>query len=167
MAGGRALPAREVSLRAFRRRASLRLFELRWMASLISRMLRSISASSSSSDAPSALTLAWMVEAKTSSPSDSVEMAALLSRSSAASHSTASTVTLSLFSPAVRSARSTSSGTASVMERCVRTSVMTVSGKLPHRPSLHSMTRSPGFTCSGPAVSMTGLPGLPRQVKST
>ena len=48
--------------------------------------------------------LAWMVEANTSSPSDWVEMPIVLSLSSAASHSTASTETLSLFAPPLRSA---------------------------------------------------------------
>jgi len=137
------------------------------MASLISRMLRSISASSRSSALASVPRLAWMVDAKTSSPSDRVEMPLLLSTSSAASHSTASTVTLSLFSPASRKARSTSSGTASEMPFLTMISVMTWSLRLPHRPSEHSITRSPGCTSSGPAVSITGLPGLPRQVKST
>ncbi len=108
-----------------------------------------------------------MVDAKTSSPSESVEMALLLSVSSADSHSTASTVTLSLFSPASRSARSASSGTASVTPRRARVSVITWSDSAPHKPSEHSITRSPGCTSSGPAVSITGLPGLPRQVKST
>ena len=108
-----------------------------------------------------------MVLAKTSSPSAVVEMPPLVSSTSAASHSTASTVTLSLRSPATRSARSTSSGTASEMGRVARMSVMMASDTLPHRPSEHSMTLSPGFTSSGPAVSTTGRPGLPRQVNST
>ncbi len=130
-------------------------------------MLRSISASSRSSALASVPRLAWMVDANTSSPRDSVEIALLLSVSSADSHSTASTVTLSLFSPASRNARSASSGTASVTLRRARISVMTLSGSAPHSPSEQSITRSPGCTSKGPAVSITGLPGLPRQVKST
>ncbi len=108
-----------------------------------------------------------MVEAKTSSPSDIVDTPSALSRSSAASHSTASTVTLSLPSPPARRASSTSSGTASEIGCLASTSVMTPSSTVPHRPSEHSIKRSPGYTTSGPAVSITGLPGLPRQVKST
>ena len=92
---------------------------------------------------------------------------ALPSTSSAASNSTANAVTLSLLSPATRSARSTNSGTASLIAWLVSTAAMVVSATLPHKPSLHSSTRSPGCINSGPAVSTTGLPGLPRQVKST
>jgi hypothetical protein len=135
------------------------------MASLISRIERSISASSRSSGA-SAARLAWMVDANTSSPRPWWTCRSA-SVSSADSHSTASTVTLSLLAPAVRSASSTSSGTASEIGRRASCSVMSASPTLPHRPSEHSSTRSPGCISSGPAVSTTGLPGLPRQVKST
>ena len=111
--------------------------------------------------------LAWMVEAKTSSLSDSVETPLALSPSSVDSHSTLSTVTLSHLGPPWRSAISTSSGTASEIGWRASCSVMTLSLKMPHRPSEHSMTRSPGCISMGPTVSTTGLPGLPRQVKST
>src|SRR5688500_8346874 len=74
----------------------------RRIASLISRIDRSISASSSSSAGSWPSTLAWMVDANTSSPSVWVEMPPVESPSSADSHSTEITVTLSLFGPPLR-----------------------------------------------------------------
>src|SRR6185436_20401065 len=139
----------------------------RRMASLISLIERSISASSSSSGTSWPITLAWIVDAKTSSPSVCVEMPEPLSAASALSHSIASTETLSLFGPPLRRACSTSSGTASEMAFFASCSVITASVTLPHRPSEHSSRRSPGCSSKGPTVSTTGLPGLPRQVKST
>jgi hypothetical protein len=112
--------------------------------------------------------LAWMVEANTSSPRLAVDMPRCCRRSSAASHSSASTVTLSLLAPAcaaparpVRARHRTPAGAPAC------STMASSSLTLPHRPSEHSITRSPGCSSSGPAVSTTGLPGLPRQVNST
>ena len=74
------------------------------MASLISLIERSISASSSSSGGSAPSALAWIVDAKTASPSDCVEIALVRSPSSVPSHSTASSETLSHFAPPLRSA---------------------------------------------------------------
>ena len=106
------------------------------MASLISRIERSISASSSSSGGASPSRLAWMVDAKTSLAQVLRGHAALASPSSAASHSTPSTVTLSLFGPPLRSACSTSSGTASDRALARRLFDRSIgSATAPHRPS--------------------------------
>src|SRR5256885_150983 len=102
----------------------------RRMASLISLIERSISASSSSSGTSWPITLAWMVEANTSSPRVCVEMPVAASLSSALSHSMASTETLSLFGPPLRSACSTSSGTASGIGYLASCSVMTGNDRL-------------------------------------
>ena len=84
------------------------------MASLISRIERSISASSRSSTGGSVpSTPAWMVEANTSEPSESVVTSLAASSFSADSQSTAITDTLSHLVPPLRKACSTSSGTAS------------------------------------------------------
>jgi hypothetical protein len=83
------------------------------------------------------------------------------------SHSSARTVTLSLRGPAFRKACSASSGTASEIGRSASNSAISSSLTLPHKPSLHSMILSPARSGVGPAVSTTGLPGLPRQVNST
>src|SRR6185295_5929561 len=88
--------------------------ELRLIASLISLMDRSISASSSSSGETSLpSTLAWIVDANTASPSAAVWMPPSWLSPSTPSNSTASTETLSHFGPPLRSACSTSSGTES------------------------------------------------------
>ena len=83
------------------------------------------------------------------------------------SHSIARTETLSHFGPPLRSACSTSSGTESESGSADSWSVISLSLTVPQRPSEQSSSRSPACISSGPTVSTTGLPGLPRQVKST
>ena len=94
-----------------------------------------------------------MVEANTSSLMLSVDTPWVDSNASGVSHSRATTVTLSLLSPALRKASSTSSGTA--CDTVLRPSCLAISSSLsvPQRPSEHNRMRSPCSRYTGPVMS--------------